>query len=197
MKKTAIAAFAILAVCLIAIPTNAQCGRSFSRQAVCVQQHVVAAPVVYEQNVVLVPKAFQVQVPLDSYASVGEEYRQAYFARLVAEELYRLSQQRGAIAPTLGGPTGALAANTKIAAILESRCASCHNGQQSPDLSGDPESVSEIARLKSVVQVSAGKMPKKNPGLPQEEYNELVAWSMRTPVPKIPPAIGPTPSPPK
>lgn len=141
----------------------------------------------HHQQVVIVPKAIQVIKALDSYSSVGDEYRQAYFAKLVAEEyakIVELSKQHQAAtgpAPTGPAPKEAIAApkqELRVAVILKDRCASCHSsGKQAPDLSGDPDKIDETTRLRAFLAVAQGKMPKGKPSLPQEEFNLLAEWA--------------------
>jgi hypothetical protein len=65
-----------------------------------------------------------------------------------------------------------------IATVLENRCASCHQNDspKSPKLTGDPGLIPEVVRLRSFHAVSAGRMPKNKPPLPQEEFDLLSRW---------------------
>lgn len=143
---------------------------------------------VYDYNQIIVPKAFQVQVAAPFYMGVADDYRQANFARQVAEELLRLQ------ANTANGQALTQKPQSRIAAILATNCAGCHGpGTQQPDLSGDPESIPELARLKSFAAVTRGEMPKGKPPLAQNDFDEIGAWAKRkpngiVPVP-IPPAV--------
>ena len=67
-----------------------------------------------------------------------------------------------------------------IGKVLSTRCASCHNPKDNPerlDLTRNPSAIPGEERNLSVVFVTSGKMPPKSP-LPQEEYDELVAWAL-------------------
>jgi mono/diheme cytochrome c family protein len=67
-----------------------------------------------------------------------------------------------------------------IQKVLATRCASCHNPKDNPerlDLTRNPSTIPGEERNLSVVFVTSGKMPPKSP-LPQEEYDELVAWAL-------------------
>lgn len=106
----------------------------------------------YHQQVVLVPKAFQVVKALDAYASVGDEYRQAYFAKLVAEELAKiaetkrqLEQPAPAIPPAAKDPKipqldQVKADDTKtVKMMFDNSCVKCHQpNTKRLDLTGDP-----------------------------------------------------------
>lgn len=182
--------FAVLAVLVVAMSAPASDCRRVSH----VPSYV--APVVvhghdYHQQVVIVPKAIQVVKALDSYASTGDEFRQAYFAKLVAEEyakIVELQRQQLNLGPAPTGPVQppippakeSLSAPKapKIAQILKDRCASCHSeGKTAPNLAGDPDRIDETTRLRSFLAVAEGVMPKGKPSLPQEEFNELAAWA--------------------
>lgn len=170
----------------------------------------VQQAVIYDQNVVLVPKAFAIQVaPVNAYLGVADSYRDAHFAKQVAEELFKLNQQ---FAPQPGGAApqqAPKAATSKIGQILANSCASCHMpGKHEPDLSGDPDAIPEIVRLKSFHQIAIGKMPKGKAPLTQDQFNEFGEWSEKKPnaivpsaAPKAPvpekqpaPTLGPAPS---
>ncbi len=171
-------------------------------QPVYAAQHHVA----YDYNQVIVPKAFQVQVAAPFYMGIADDARQANFASQVALEYAKIvdlqRQQfllgQGAIngQPTPAVPSFQPKITSKIGAILAKNCAVCHSptGRQSePDLSGNPDQISEIVRLKAFAAAARGTMPKApHPPLPQDEFNELGAWSALKPtglIPAIPQAL--------
>lgn len=150
------------------------------------------------QNLVVVPKAFQVVKALDSYSSVGDEYRQAYFAKLVAEELAKIADLKRQLeqpaAPPLLGPNPNIppaapkadAGNNDLRvfkAMLENKCASCHQpGSKRLDLSGDPTKLSYEQRGEIVDRVMAPDsdalfMPKGKPPVSGEELT--AAWRFK------------------
>lgn len=172
------------------------------RAVVFRQQNVQHAPqhVVCDQNQIIVPRAFQVQVAAPFYMGVADDYRQANFAAQVAAEyakivdLQRQQFNLGQGLPngqlTLAVPSFQTKITTKIGAILAKNCAVCHSPtgkQPAPDLSVNPDQISELVRLKSFAAAARGTMPKApHPPLPQDEFNELGAWSALKPTEVIP-----------
>jgi mono/diheme cytochrome c family protein len=116
----------------------------------------------YHQQIVLVPKAFQVVKALDSYASVGDEYRQAYFAQLVAQELAKIAETKRQLeqpaAPIPAAKTGpepkipqldqVKADDAKtVKMMFENSCVKCHMpNTKRLDLTGDPSKLTYAQR---------------------------------------------------
>lgn len=197
MRRIVVAVYAALVVLLLAAPkADAQNCRYTGYAANVYHAPVYQQAVVqYDYNTIIVPKAFQVQVATPYYLGVADDYRQAFNAKAVAEELAKIIDlQRQALAANGAAPLPLTTQKptSKIGAILANRCASCHApGKQEPDLSGDPEKISEVVRLKTFAAIARGEMPKGKPPIPQDEFNEVGAWSKLKPsevVPPIPPA---------
>lgn len=199
---------AVASVAIFAALASAQNCRTANCNVPLVQQAYVAPVyaqqhVVYDQNVILVPKAFAVNVaPVGAYLGIADSYRDAHFARQVAEELFKLNQQfapQPQAAP--GGTAQPLAAPKKLSAIakaLGSNCVSCHMpGKKYPDLSGDPELMTETVRLKVFHRVGTETMPPKNEAtgekttIPQVDYNAIGEWAFKKPTESTKPSDAP------
>lgn len=181
------ALLAAMIVVVLAMPAPAGDCRRVNLQS----YQTYVAPVTYSNQAynyaTYEPVVIKYVVPLASYTSVGDNYRDAYFAREVANELYRLIE---AGKPNLGPapspmPAGAeslkapqsKSGKTKIATILADNCVSCHSGKQAPNLAGDPEAIPELVRLRSFLAVSSGQMPKGKDPLGNDDLNELARWA--------------------
>lgn len=183
---------ALLGLNAILTPTEARADgcRTITRYntpVVAVQQQYYNG-VTYNQQYgyITVPKAFFAHVAeyRPVYLGISDDYRQKEFAKEVAEQLAKIQNAQPRNGP---GPNNFGKPQSKIGAILDARCVSCHGaGKTEPDLSGDPDTISELVRLKSFAEVAKNKMPKKGPPLPQEELDELGKWSELKPLPKIP-----------
>lgn len=166
-------------------------GRYYSAPVIQQQQYTYNQGVTYnhqQYGYITVPKAFFAHVAeyKPVYLGISDDYRQREFAKEVAEQLARINAQNqpGNGPPNLTKPA---AANSKIGTILTTRCATCHAPNKTePDLSGNPDDIPEIVRLKCFAEVAKNKMPKKGPPLPQDEFDELGAWSELRPVGKTP-----------
>lgn len=204
MRRLIVAVYAALLFALFAVPkADAQnCRTAYGYSAPVYHQQYVA-PVAYDYNRIIVPKAFQVEVATPFYMGVSDDYRQLNFAKQVAEEYAKivefqrqhLSLGNGNVSAPNTLPLTTAKPTTKIGTILANRCVSCHTpGKNTPDLSGNPDAISEVVRLKCLQQLTLGKMPKGKPPLPQDEFNEFGAWTEAKPsefspgVPAIPPA---------
>lgn len=138
---------------LVAVPNAPADG---CRRATTVHHQAYVTPV-YGHNyhhvnqVVLVPKAFQVVKALDAYSSVGDEYRMAYFAKQVADELARIAEakrqleQPAAPIPQAKGDIPQLKEPVKaddvtvVKKMFADNCAKCHlPNTKRLDLTGDP-----------------------------------------------------------
>lgn len=194
--KFSVPILAMLTVVLVAVPgaSGSNCRYAAPYKA----QQVYAAPVyqqtyvVQDYNTVLVPKAFQVAVSQGFYMGISDEARFEAFTERIAEKLARITetQRQYLLAnPNLGPAPAQLplsaAPTTKIGAILATRCTSCHSptgSRPQTDLTGDPDKIPEVLRLKALQQITLGKMPKGKPPIPQDEFNEIGAWSEKHPV---------------
>lgn len=120
--------------------------------------------------------------------------------RAVEKMLNALAAAKAATgpAPADGVPPQALALKTgsdkaKVREILTARCVQCHApGLDAPDLSGDPDLIPELARLKALRELTHNRMPKGKDKLSQEEFNVLGKWADQKPAaPKQPVTIPP------
>jgi mono/diheme cytochrome c family protein len=153
------------------------------------------------QQYIIVPKAFQIVKALDSYSAVGDEYRQAYFAKLVADELARIADAKRqleappapqpqpvpnlapnpAIPPAKGDANGGTARTFK--AMLDAKCAKCHQpNTKRLDLTGDPNRLTFEQRGEIVDRIMApesetGFMPKDSAPVTGEELT--AAWRFK------------------
>lgn len=154
------------------------------------QQAVVHQNVVVDQYQAFVPviaRAFKVEVLPQYYAQVGEEYRQAEFARQVARELLSLQQQQQAALQPAQMPKAADTASTPqaipkltVKSILEARCVQCHKaGSEGThiNLTGDPETFFQEERNEVLVSLVKGRMPKNADRIPQAELNIIADWA--------------------
>ena len=194
---------AVVLALLLAVPFPAlasNCRTTTYVAPVHYQQQFVVQDYHHAQQII-VPKAFQVQVNTPFYMGVSDDLRQLEFAKQVALEYSKIVEyQRQQL--LLGGATNNLGPTpqaitqptSKIGVILAKNCVSCHSpGKQEPDLSGKPEQISEMVRLKSFAATARGEMPKKGQPLSQDEFNEVGAWSKQRPDALVPPT---TPIPP-
>ncbi len=192
MAKVIFPIIASLVAILIAVPTSrgGDCRRITYTQPYVQTYHATN----YDYyNTVLVPKAFAVQVPLASYTSVGDEFRQLYFARQIAEELAKINASRpsepiqpaaGPNAPPAAGPPGAtnLAPKvyTTIKDVIFNRCASCHDPKKDPARTNwaiDPDKIPGKIAKAGALKCTLGLMPKRGPQLPDSELGIIATWA--------------------